>query len=70
MNEYTSYGNKHYFLSLVKKLFHISDKTLLILDERIVSQLGIVESDNTWVEQILTDEGISLKIGKLNEEVL
>ena len=36
---------------------------------RIVSQLGIAEEDNAWAEQILTDEGIVLKIRKNIEEV-
>ena len=36
---------------------------------RIVSQSGITEEDNVWVEQILTDEGITLKIKKNIEEV-
>jgi hypothetical protein len=64
MNEYTSNRDKRYFPNPLKRLFRISDKTLVILDERIVSQSGIGEDDNVWVEQILTDEGITLKIRK------
>jgi hypothetical protein len=68
MNEYTSNRDKRYFSNPLKRLFRISDKTLVILDERIVSQSGIAEDDNVWVEQILTDEGITLKIRKNIEE--
>ena len=68
MNEYTSNSDKRYFSNPLKRLFRISDKTLVILDERIVSQSGIAEDDNVWVEQILTDEGITLKIRKNIEE--
>jgi hypothetical protein len=68
MNEYTSNRDKHYFSNPLKRLFRISDKTLVILDERIVSQSGIAEDDNVWVEQILTDDGITLKIRKDIEE--
>lgn len=49
----------------MKKLFRISDRPLVILDEKIVSQLGIAEEDNIWVEQILNDEGITLTIKKI-----
>lgn len=65
MNEYTSNRNKHYFSKPMKKLFRISDRTLVILDEKIVSQLGIAEEDNIWVEQILNDEGITLTVKKI-----
>jgi hypothetical protein len=68
MNEYTSNRDKRCFSNPLKRLFRISDKTLVILDERIVSQSGIADDDNVWVEQILTDEGITLKIRKNIEE--
>ena len=68
MNEYTGNRDKYYFPNPLKRLFRISDKTLVILHERIVSQSGIAEDDNVWVEQILTDEGIILKIKKNIEE--
>jgi hypothetical protein len=69
MNEYISNTNKHCFSNPVKKIFRISDKSLVIIHERIVRRLGIADDDNTWVEQIVTDEGILLKIRKLNREV-
>lgn len=69
MDEYTNNRNKHHFSNPVKRFFRVSDKTIVVIDEQIVNSLGIAEKDNTWVEQIVTDEGIMLKIRKLNAEV-
>jgi hypothetical protein len=37
MNIYPGNGNKHYFSNPVKKLFRISDKTIVIINEKIVN---------------------------------
>lgn len=68
MNEHTIDRNKHYPRNPVKKSFHNSHNTLVI-DERILSELGITKDDNTCVEQILNDLEIKLKIKKNIEEV-
>jgi hypothetical protein len=65
MKVYANSRNKHCPSNPLKRLFRISDKTLVIIDDRIVAQLGITEE--TWVEQIITEEGITLKIRKFNE---
>ena len=44
----------------IKKVFRISDKTLVIIDKKIVNQLDINE-DSTWFEEIPTENGILLK---------
>jgi hypothetical protein len=69
MDEYNSNKNKDYVPHPVKRLFRISDKTFVVLDDKIVRQLGITEEDNAWAEQIATDEGIVLKIRKNIGEV-
>lgn len=69
MNEYNSNKNKDYVPRPVKRLFRISDKTLVVIDDKIVRQLGITEEDNAWAEQTVTDEGIVLRIKKNIEEV-
>jgi hypothetical protein len=48
----------------IKKAIRISDKTLIFLDESIVKRLGIDE-DNTWFEEIITENGILLRITPL-----
>ena len=46
---------------IIKKLHRISNKTLVIIDEAIISRIGI-NKENTWVEEIATEDGILLKI--------
>ena len=64
MNEYTNNKDKHYVSNPLKRFIRISDKTIVVIDDKIVRQLGIAEKDNTWVEQIITDAGIMLRIRK------
>jgi hypothetical protein len=66
MNRYTGNSNKYYVPNPVKRFFRIADKTIVVIDDKIVRQLGVTE--NIWVEQIVTDEGIVLKVRKDNEE--
>ena len=61
MNKYTDNSNKHYVPNPVKRFFRIADKTIVVIDDKIVRQLGVTEKDNIWVEQIVTDEGIGTK---------
>jgi hypothetical protein len=48
-------------LIIIKKLHRISDKTLVIIDEDIINRIGI-DKENTWVEEVVTEDGILLKI--------
>jgi hypothetical protein len=50
---------------IIKKLHRISNKTLVIIDEAIISRIGI-DKENTWVEEIVTEDGILLKISSNN----
>jgi len=45
------------------KVHRISNKTLVIIDENLVAQLSI-DDENTWFEQIHTEDGILLKMKK------
>ena len=49
----------------LKKAHRISNKTLVVIEETLVQQLSI-EEENTWFEQLPTDEGILLKIQRRN----
>jgi hypothetical protein len=46
----------------IKKLHRISNKTLVIIDESIIDRIGIDDKENTWVEEVVTEDGILLKI--------
>jgi hypothetical protein len=46
---------------IIKKLHRISNKTLVIIDESIINHVG-VDKENTWVEEVVTDDAILLKI--------
>ena len=46
---------------IIKKLHRISNKTLVIIDETIINRIGI-DKENTWVEEVVTEHGILLKI--------
>jgi len=48
-------------LIIIKKLHRISNKTLVIIDEAIINRIEI-DKENTWVEEIVTEDGILLKI--------
>ena len=47
---------------IIKKLHNISNKTLVIIDESIINRIGIDDKENTWVEEVVTEDGILLKI--------
>jgi hypothetical protein len=49
-------------LIIIKKLHNISNKTLVIIDESIIDRIGIDDKENTWVEEVVTEDGILLKI--------
>ena len=53
----------------MKKAHRISNKTIVVIDEILVEQLSI-DDENTWFEQIQTEEGILLKIQRniINEQ--
>jgi hypothetical protein len=48
---------------LLKKAHCISNKMLVVLDENLVQGLSI--DDDTWFEQLQTDDGILLKLRRL-----
>ena len=47
----------------LKKPFRYCEKTIVVINEDIVKQLGI--NDETWFEQEVTDYGILLKVRSL-----
>jgi len=49
-------------LIIIKKLHRISNKTLVIIDDVIINRIGIDDKENTWVEEVVTEDGILLKI--------
>jgi hypothetical protein len=51
---------------IIKKIHNISNKTLVIIDESIINRIGIDDKENTWVEEIVTEDGILLKISSNN----
>jgi hypothetical protein len=53
-------------LIIIKKLHRISNKTLVIIDESIIDRIGIDDKENTWVEEVVTEDGILLKICRDN----
>jgi hypothetical protein len=61
MTDNTLKENKDCGKKVIKKAHRISDKTLVIIDEAIINRLGI-DKENTWVEEVVTDHGILLKI--------
>lgn len=46
---------------IIKKLHNISNKTLVIIDESIIDRIGIDDKENTWVEEVVTEDGILSK---------
>ena len=48
-----------------KQIWQLGNKHLVVIDESIIQKLGI--NDNvTFVEQELTDEGILMRVRRLN----
>jgi hypothetical protein len=45
----------------LKKAHRISNKTLVVIDETLIQELAI-DDENTWFEQLRTEDGILLKI--------
>jgi hypothetical protein len=43
------------------KAHRISNKTLVVIDETLIQELAI-DDENTWFEQLRTEDGILLKI--------
>ena len=52
-----SISNRRKFL---KKAFHISGKTIVVIHPHMVERLGI--NDSTWLEEEITENGIFLRI--------
>ena len=52
--------NKQY--RILKRPFRISDRTIIVIHEKIVKHLHIDE--NTWIEEEETEDGILLKVRK------
>jgi hypothetical protein len=50
----------------LKKPFPFGEKTIIVIDEEIVHQLGI--NDTTWLEQEVTDIGILMKVKTFTTE--
>jgi len=48
----------------IKAVHQISNKTIIILDDKIVKNLNI--DGNTWLQQIETEDGILMRIKKFN----
>jgi hypothetical protein len=61
MTDNTLKENKDCGKKIIKKAHRISDKTLVIIDEVIINCIGI-DKENTWVEEVVTEDGILLKI--------
>ena len=53
----------------LKKAHCISNKTFVIIDERLARRLGINE-ENTWLEQEETENGILLRIHQMSSSVV
>jgi hypothetical protein len=50
----------------LKKPFRFGEKTIIVIDDEIVKQLGI--NDTTWLEQEATDSGILMKVKTFTTE--
>ena len=49
-----------------KQIWQLGNKHLVIIDESIIQKLGINDNLTTFVEQELTDEGILMRVRRLN----
>lgn len=47
---------------ILKQIWEIAGKHLVIIDESIIQKLGINDNSITFVEQELTDDGILMRI--------
>jgi hypothetical protein len=52
---------------IIKRIWKIGTKTVVIIDESIVKKLGISEVE-TLVEQIITKDGILMRLNKLEHK--
>ena len=59
LNNSTNYNNW-------KQIWQLGDKHLVVIDESIIQKLGINNDLTTFVEQELTDEGILMRVKRLN----
>jgi hypothetical protein len=49
-------------LVAVKRIECLNHKFFIVIDQSIVDNLHLSENDNTWVRQILSDDGIFMKL--------
>jgi hypothetical protein len=49
-----------------KQIWQLGNKHLVVIDESIIQKLGINDDLITFVEQDLTDEGILMRVRRLN----
>ena len=64
MDNSTSLNNKHFSdktKNPIKKAHCISNKTFVVIDNRLVERLNI-DKENTWFEQEQIENGILLRI--------
>ena len=59
LNNSTNYNNW-------KQIWQLGNKHLVVIDESIIQKLGINDDLTTFVEQELTDDGILMRIRRLN----
>jgi hypothetical protein len=45
---------------ILKKLYHVSGKIIIVIDPSLVEKLGI-DVENTWFQEEQVDDGILLK---------
>ncbi|MGA9843161.1 MAG: hypothetical protein WBQ25_12665 [Nitrososphaeraceae archaeon] len=50
-----------------KKVFRVSGKSIIVIHEDLVEQLGI--DDQTWLEEEMTNDGILLRISSWRDEI-
>jgi hypothetical protein len=63
MTDYIYRENKGYYANNPKKKAHcIAYKTIVVIDESLVKALSI--NEDTWFEQVATEDGILLKLLK------
>ena len=51
---------------ILKQIWQLGDKHLVVIDKSIIQKLGINDNLTTFVEQELTDDGILMLVRRLN----